>query len=107
MRIDILDGLDFVTMATFLYAVHPRVRANPDPITYPVLVPTDGVNQISKEKSYPGYASTYPCIPVKHSVHMPHVKGLSDGRLVAGDEGATPRRKPCTCIWYPLSPIAS
>ena len=107
MRIDMFYELDSDTMVTFLYILHPRVRANPEPITYPVLVPTDGVNQISNEKSYPGYASTYPCIPVKHSVHIPHVKGLSDGRLVAGDEGATPIRKPCTCIWYPLSAIAS
>lgn len=39
------------------FSHHLRVFANPAPITYPSLRPTCGVNQISKIKSNPGYAS--------------------------------------------------
>lgn len=44
--------LNLMRLITFFYVpFDTRVKANPDPMTYPVLLPTDGVNQISKEKS--------------------------------------------------------
>ena len=81
-----------------------RVMANPAPITYPWLCPISGVNQMSKVKSYPGYASTYPCIPASASVHLPHVKRSSPG---ISAEGVTPRRKFPSCFWYPSSESAT